>query len=150
MGLFSKRQAVPERLGDDGYSVLAAGLTVFGDIETDGTLRIDGALEGSVRRAGMVLLGADATVRGNIAAREIVIGGSVEGNLEATDRAELHATAVVAGDIDAGAILVHEGGVVRGRMHIRTRATEASGRKRKGDATQPATPTLVPATGDAS
>ena len=150
MGLFSKRKAVPERLGDDGYSVLAAGITVFGDIETDGTLRIDGSLEGSVRRAGLVLLGPDATVRGNISAREIVVGGSVEGNLEAVDRAELQATAMVAGDIDAGAILVHEGGVVRGRMHIRTRAAEAPGRKRKGEATQAATPTLVPATGDAS
>lgn len=148
MGLFSKRQPVPEKLGDAGYSMLAAGITVYGDIDTEGTLRVDGTLEGSVRRAGLVIIGEGATVRGNVVAREVVVGGSIEGNIEATDRAELQTSAVVTGDIDAGAILVHEGGVVRGRLQIRTRAPEP-GKRKKGEPAPMVAPALVPASSEA-
>ncbi len=49
-----------------------------------------------------------------------MLSGSVQGNIEAADRVELQATAVVTGDIEAGAILIHEGGAVRGRLSVRS------------------------------
>ena len=47
MSLFKRRpdSSLPSPAGA-GYSVLDANLAVRGDIETDGTLRIDGRLEG--------------------------------------------------------------------------------------------------------
>ncbi|MBA3558551.1 MAG: polymer-forming cytoskeletal protein [Gemmatimonadaceae bacterium] len=124
MNLSLKRRSTPS-IGHitsrgDNYSVLDAKLTIVGDIETDGTVRIDGRLEGSVRRAAVVILGAGATIKGNVTAREVVLSGSVQGNIEAADRVELQATAVVTGDIEAGAILIHEGGAVRGRLSVRS------------------------------
>ena len=41
--------------------------------------------------------------------RAKLLSGSVQGNIEATERVELQATAIVTGDIEAGAILIHEG-----------------------------------------
>jgi cytoskeletal protein CcmA (bactofilin family) len=107
--------------GANGCSVLAAGLTVSGDIETEGTIRIDGRLEGSIRRAGSVIIGVDAAVQGNVNAREVVVGGSVQGNINAVDRVELQPTSVVTGDVEANAVLIHEGGTLRGRMCVRAR-----------------------------
>jgi len=108
------------------YSILAAGLTIIGDVDTDGTVRIDGRLEGSVRRAGSVTIGVGATVCGNVAASEVVVGGSVHGNIDAAERVELQPTAIVTGDIDANAILIHEGGTVRGRLCVRSREPHPS------------------------
>lgn len=119
MSLF-KRRPDPNNLPvtGAGYSVLDAQLTVRGDIETDGTLRVDGRLDGSIRRADIVVIGNGATVVGDISAREVIVGGSVQGNVTATTRIELQPSAVVTGDIDAGAIMIQEGCVVQGRLTV--------------------------------
>jgi cytoskeletal protein CcmA (bactofilin family) len=125
MALLRKRKpAAPPPMGD-GYSVLDSQLTIMGDIETDGTLRIDGRLEGSVRRAGVVILGVGATIVGNVSAGEVVVGGSVQGDIRAVQRVELQPTAVVTGDVEAGTVLIQEGGVLRGRLCVRPTDAEA-------------------------
>jgi cytoskeletal protein CcmA (bactofilin family) len=119
MSLFNRRpdSSAPSPTGA-GYSVLDAQLTVRGDIETEGTLRIDGRLEGSIRRADVVVLGTGASVVGDISAREVIVGGTVHGNVVATERVELQPSAVVTGDIEAGAIMIHEGCSVQGRLSV--------------------------------
>jgi cytoskeletal protein CcmA (bactofilin family) len=102
-----------------GYSLLDAQLSVTGDLDTSGSLRIDGKLEGNVRRADTVVLGVGATMSGDVHAREVVIGGTIVGNVHATERVELQATAIVTGDIVTQTILVQEGGVVNGRVLMR-------------------------------
>ena len=102
-----------------GYSLLDAQLSVSGDLDTVGSLRIDGKLEGNVRRADTVVLGVGATMSGDVHAREVVIGGTITGNVHATERVELQATAIVTGDILTQTILVQEGGVVNGRVLMR-------------------------------
>lgn len=123
MSLFKRRHdsTAPSTPGA-GYSVLDANLAVRGDIETDGTLRIDGRLEGSIRRADVVVLGTGSTVVGDINAREVIVGGTVEGNVTASERAELQPSAVVTGDIEAGAIMIHEGCAVQGRLSVNPEA----------------------------
>ncbi|HTK46375.1 MAG TPA: polymer-forming cytoskeletal protein [Gemmatimonadaceae bacterium] len=103
----------------NGYSLLDAQLAMSGDLETTGSLRIDGRLEGSIRRADMVVLGVGAAMTGDVHAREVVIGGTITGNVHATERVELQATAIVTGDIVTQTILVQEGGVVNGRVLMR-------------------------------
>jgi cytoskeletal protein CcmA (bactofilin family) len=102
-----------------GYSLLDAQLLVTGDLDTAGSLRIDGKLEGNVRRADTVVLGVGASMSGDVHAREVVIGGTITGNVHATERVELQATAIVTGDILTQTILVQEGGVVNGRVLMR-------------------------------
>jgi cytoskeletal protein CcmA (bactofilin family) len=140
MGLFRKRKSAAPLPVGDGYSVLDSQLTIVGDIETDGTLRIDGRLEGSVRRAGIVILGTGASVQGSVSAGEVVVGGTVQGDIRAVQRVELQPTAVVTGDIEAGAILIQEGGVLRGRLCVRPTDAEAS-----SPAPQHRFPSLTPA-----
>ena len=119
MSLLKRRPSADAVTSTLAYSVLDAQLAITGDIETDGTVRIDGKLRGSIRRADLVILGVGAEVEGDVKAREVIVGGTVSGNIEASERAELQASAVVTGDITAGAVLIHEGGAVRGRLVVR-------------------------------
>jgi cytoskeletal protein CcmA (bactofilin family) len=100
---------------------LARLLRPRGDIETDGTVRIDGRLNGSVRRAGSVIVGTESTIQGGISAAEVVIGGTVQGNIVAVERVELQASAIVNGNIEANSILIHEGSAVNGKLNVRSR-----------------------------
>ena len=120
MKFFNKRRTAAEP-GSRDCSVLAAGITVVGDIETDGTVRIDGRLNGSVRRAGSVIVGTESTIQGGISAAEVVIGGTVQGNIVAAERVELQASAIVNGNIEANSILIHEGSAVNGKLNVRSR-----------------------------
>lgn len=152
MSLFKKRRIDPANLPatSAGYSVLDAQLTVRGDIETEGTLRVDGKLDGSIRRADIVVIGEGATVVGDISAREVIVGGSVQGNVTATTRIELQPSAVVSGDIDAGAIMIQEGCVVQGRLTV-TSASAVKERPAKVKARSPMpTPTTALAGSEAA
>lgn len=122
--MFRRHAEAAAPLGSTGYTVLDAHVVVRGDIETNGTLRVDGRLEGNVLRAGSVVVGPTGSVVGNVFATEMVLGGSINGNVEVDRRVELESTAIVVGDITADAILIHEGGKVHGRLHIRSEATE--------------------------
>lgn len=118
MSLLSRRSSAPNQAQGSGYSLLDSQLTVDGDIDTQGSLRIDGHLNGDIRRADTVVLGAGASMKGNVHAREVIIGGTLTGNVYATDRIELQPTAVVTGDITSQLVLVQEGGVVNGRVQM--------------------------------
>jgi cytoskeletal protein CcmA (bactofilin family) len=117
---FSRNGSTPEAPSPAGYSVLDAQMFVRGDLATDGTIRVDGRLEGNIIRSDIVVIGANASVVGNIVAREVVVAGSVEGNITAESRVELDSAAVVIGDILAGSILTHEGAQIRGTVVVRT------------------------------
>jgi cytoskeletal protein CcmA (bactofilin family) len=121
---FSRNGSTPDAPAPPGYSVLDAQMFVRGDLTTDGTIRVDGRLEGNIDRSDIVVVGANASVAGNIVAREVVVAGSVEGNITAESRVELDSAAVVIGDIIAGSILTHEGAQIRGSVVIRTAATQ--------------------------
>ncbi|HEU4994489.1 MAG TPA: polymer-forming cytoskeletal protein [Gemmatimonadaceae bacterium] len=116
MSLFSRRETSP--IPSTNFSVLDSHVTVSGDVETDGALRIDGRVEGSVLRADLIVVGVGASVVGDITAREVIVGGAVTGNIFAAQRTELLSSGIVAGDIRSAAILVQEGGVVQGRLYI--------------------------------
>lgn len=118
MSLLSRRQGTAPNQAGSGYSLLDSQLTVTGDIDTAGSLRIDGRLNGSVRRADTVVVGAGAAVMGDVSAREVIIGGTVTGNVHASERVELQPTAIVTGDISTQVVLVQEGGVVNGRVEM--------------------------------
>ena len=116
MGLFSRRETSP--IPTTNFSVYDSHMTITGDVETDGALRIDGRLEGSIHRADLIVVGEGASVVGDITAREVIVGGAVTGNIFAAQRTELLSSGIVAGDIRSAAILVQEGGVVQGRLYI--------------------------------
>ena len=127
MSLLSRRGNAPQQPTGSGYSLLDSQLAVDGDIETQGSLRIDGRLNGSIRRADTVVLGAGASMEGDVRAREVIVGGTLTGNVYATERVELQPTAVVTGDITAQLVLVQEGGVVNGRVQMQPpHATDAT------------------------
>ena len=123
MKLFASKQA---RNAAAGYSVIDHELTLSGDVRTQGTIRVDGRIEGSLHRADTLIIGAGGTVVGNIEAREVVIGGELKGNLTVSERVEVQATATVTGDIRAAAVHLLEGGTVHGHISIKPIGAEVT------------------------
>jgi len=115
MKLFNRR---PARPAADGYSVIDDQLSISGDIQTDGTIRVDGRIEGTLHRVDTLIIGAGGAVVGNVEAREVVIGGDLRGNLIVTGRVEVQSSATIQGDIHAAAVMLQEGATVHGHVAI--------------------------------
>jgi cytoskeletal protein CcmA (bactofilin family) len=99
-------------------SIIGPGMRVVGDCETDGTIRIEGIVEGSVRAGKAVVVGKDGVVSGDIATQDAVISGTVNGTLVADSRLELQATSRIEGDVRARRLQLEEGAIFNGTVHM--------------------------------
>ncbi|MGC2063987.1 MAG: polymer-forming cytoskeletal protein [Thermodesulfovibrionales bacterium] len=98
-------------------SLIGCNSTFKGDVDTKGTIRIDGVIEGNIS-ADWVIIGEKAQVRGDIASRGIVVGGRVDGNLRAKEIVEIRAKGQVCGEIHTSKLTVIEGAVFEGRSSM--------------------------------
>jgi cytoskeletal protein CcmA (bactofilin family) len=113
-------------------------MKVVGDCVTDGTLRIDGTVEGSVRAGKAVVIGKDSLVTGDINTQDAVIGGRVQGRIFAESRLELQSTCVIEGEVYARRIKLEEGGQVFGTVQMGETATTPSAKKKEAAELAPA------------
>jgi cytoskeletal protein CcmA (bactofilin family) len=115
MTLFARRTNLREA---SGYSVVDEQMVMRGEISTEGTIRVDGRVEGRVHRADTLILGTNGVLMGDVESREVIIAGTVEGNIVAGGRVELKASATVRGDVRSSAMTLHEGATLNGHVII--------------------------------
>ena len=150
MGIFGKKKPpaearAPQPRGPStptaALSIIGSGMTVHGDLDANGVVKIEGTVDGSVRAAAQVLVAKGGSVRGDVDTTEAVVGGTVSGAIHARDRVEIQSGASVHGDITTRRILVAEGGTLNGMIRMDEaavqddeRAGEARGQARPHDA----------------
>ncbi|MFQ5855761.1 MAG: polymer-forming cytoskeletal protein [Anaerolineae bacterium] len=110
-------------------NVIGSSADFRGDLKTEGGIRIDGVFEGTVESQSNVIIGENARVVADVAAFNITVAGLVEGNITAFGRLEILATGRVVGDVQAGALLIEDGGVFQGQS-LMTADQEATHREK--------------------
>jgi cytoskeletal protein CcmA (bactofilin family) len=110
--------------GEDALTIVATGTRVVGEIQSNGVVKIEGEVAGTVRAARQVLVSRGGTVEGDIVTAEAVVGGEITGGVAAEQRVEVQNGAVINGDIATARLVVQEGGEVNGQ--IRMAGTEGS------------------------
>lgn len=107
------------RRGDPaGLTIIAAGTTIVGDVDSEGVVKIEGQIQGTVRAATQLLVAPGALIRGDVYAPEIVAGGEIRGSVHADSRVEIQSGALIEGDITTQRILISEGGRVNGQISM--------------------------------
>lgn len=106
----------PQR--DPGLSIIAAGMRAEGELRTDGIIKVEGIVVGTIHAEQQVLVAKGAVVEGDIHTREAILGGEVRGSVLADQRVEVQSSSVVQGDITTQRIVVHEGGEVNGNLRM--------------------------------
>lgn len=101
-------------------SIIGPGMNIVGDLVTDGTVRVEGRIEGTIRAGKAVIVGKGGEVVGDVVTQDAVIGGRLRGTLIAESRLELQATSDIEGQIRAPAqhLQLEEGARFNGQIQM--------------------------------
>ena len=95
---------------DDMIAFLGKGTEFKGVITyQQGTIRIDGHVEGEIITKGVLVVGESANIQAEISAATVISNGKIIGNITATERIQLLPTAVLEGSIKAPRLIIEEG-----------------------------------------
>ncbi len=96
---------------------ISKDVTIKGELTTDGIVRIDGNFEGTIRADGLII-GKTGEIKGDVAAREIMVDGNIEGNINAKEIIEINPDGKVQGDIQTFKLIISEGAFFIGRSSM--------------------------------
>jgi cytoskeletal protein CcmA (bactofilin family) len=94
---------------DQNFTFLAKGVHFKGVVNSQGTVRIDGSMEGEVHTTGTLIVGEHAVIEGIVSAAIVMTSGKINGTVTATDKVQILKPGAFMGDIRTPAISIEEG-----------------------------------------
>lgn len=104
---------------------LGKGSRVEGKLTFEGSVRIDGQVEGEIQAQEAVIIGESAVVNAQVMAGTVILTGKLTGDVTARKRIELRAPARLIGNISTPCLVIHEGVIFEGRCTMSGSGAEA-------------------------
>jgi cytoskeletal protein CcmA (bactofilin family) len=99
-------------------TIIGAGTTIIGNIESNGDIRIDGTLRGNLQAKAKIIVGANGHVEGDIEGYQADILGRVTGKIKMEDLLYIHGKANIDGDLFAGKLHIEPTASFNGQCHM--------------------------------
>lgn len=111
---------------EDAYSSEGAGIlsvidqhsSFEGTFRSDRDLRIDGTVTGTIECRGMLFISQGAHVSATVNAENITVAGEIDGTLNCAGMLRLLPSARVRGEVTTFALVINEGAVYEGDLHM--------------------------------
>lgn len=105
---------------------LAAGTEVKGDIITQGDIRIDGKVNGSITSKGKLVVGNTGLIEGEVKCITANVSGTLSGVIQVSEMLKVQATGKISGEISYGKLSVEPGAELEGKLSISGRVKDIS------------------------
>lgn len=102
----------------DVSAFVGKGVVFKGTITYNGTVRIDGTLEGEIHTDGVLLVGEDAVLNAKVTAGTVVCKGKITGDIHAREKMKLRAPAVINGGLTTPMLSMEEGVLFNGTLEM--------------------------------
>ncbi|HZK42864.1 MAG TPA: polymer-forming cytoskeletal protein [Syntrophomonadaceae bacterium] len=99
-------------------SIISNGVEIKGELNSKGSIRIDGFLDGKMNVQGDIILGDKGHIKGEVKAENIIIAGKIEGNVSVKKRLEIATTGNLSGDVSCSILTIEEGGILNGNSSM--------------------------------
>ena len=118
-------------------TVIGPGAKFTGNLEIDGTLEVNGEVEGTVTCSETLVVGPNGKLKAEIEVRDATISGRVEGKIQARERVELAAGSHFIGDVHSKSFMIQDGVFFEGNCSMgdtgKKKDSDSSSRKDDGD-----------------
>jgi cytoskeletal protein CcmA (bactofilin family) len=101
-----------------GKDILSSDVEIKGSIKFQKELLIDGKVEGEIHSDGILTIGENADIRGEVKTKSITVFGKVQGNITVTERCELKSKCTLQGDLKAARLVIEEGATFIGKSEV--------------------------------
>lgn len=112
--MFNKAMAKNNSSETPSVNIVGAGTLIEGDITTNGDMRIDGSLTGTINVKGKLVVGPLGSVEGEIICQNADISGSIKGKIGVAELLSLKSSSKLSGDIITNKIAIEPGAVFSG------------------------------------
>ncbi len=108
--MWGLKDTTRNKLMEDGnFTFLGRGVDFRGVVHFEGTVRIDGRLDGEVHTTGTLIVGEHAVIKGTISAGTLVTSGKIKGTITASSKVQLLKPGILVGDVRTPCISIEEG-----------------------------------------
>ena len=107
-----------------GTTIIGAGTTINGDIQSNGDIRVDGILVGNLTAGAKIIIGSEGVVEGNLVAQQADILGKITGTISVKDILQLRGKCVLQGDIYAAKLQVEPSATFNGNCNMGANVVE--------------------------
>ncbi len=102
-----------------GPAMIGRTLVMKAEISGSEDLYIDGEVEGSVQlKEHNLTIGVNGKVDANVAARNIIVHGTLRGNVQASEKVEIRKTGSLLGDLTTAGVTIEDGAYFKGSIDI--------------------------------
>ena len=109
---------MPDISNSSSKNILSADVEIKGSIKFLNDLTVDGKVEGEITSSGILTVGENAEIRGEIKTKSATVYGKVHGNITVEERCELKSRAVLQGDLKAARLVIEEGATFVGKSEV--------------------------------
>lgn len=113
-----KRNGTRTPLPQATASLIAKGARLEGDLKSDGTVRIEGSVKGTVTAGKAIVVVAGGEIDGALETKDALISGTVKGRLAVSSRLEVKKEAVIVANVKATRMQVEYGAVFSGALAV--------------------------------
>ncbi len=103
----------------ESVGLIGKGIEFTGDINFEGTLRIEGQVSGTIKgETGTVSIGDSGNVKADIISNICIIDGTLEGDLQAKTKVEITKTGRLRGNVITRDLVIAEGAIFEGSLEM--------------------------------
>ena len=113
-------------------NLIGTGTVFKGDIESNGDIRIDGQLIGSIKANGKIVVGPTGIVEGDLSCKQAEISGNVKGIITTEELTALKSTSKVEVDLSTKQLLIEVGAQFTGKCVMGQQSTVAMPKQKIG------------------
>jgi cytoskeletal protein CcmA (bactofilin family) len=114
--MLKKGSGTPEQ--SEITAFLGKGTEFKGVLSFEGTIRVDGKLDGEVISKDTLIAGDGAFLQGEISVGTIILSGKIVGNINAIQKVHLLSPASVQGNIKTPKLIIEEGVTLDGKCEM--------------------------------
>jgi cytoskeletal protein CcmA (bactofilin family) len=104
--------------GNGAINIIGAGTVIEGEVKSNGDIRVDGTIKGSVTSKSKVVIGATGSIEGDVTCQNADISGAIIGKTTVSEMLFLKANARINGDIQTGKLVVEVGASFTGNCSM--------------------------------